>query len=81
MQKIRKKSAKFGQNGPKWPKWAKIRQNSTKVPITRPIEDMAPSFLQFWNAHTWGALEMQENQQKRAKNDQNLPKSAKIRPH
>ena len=50
-----KKSAKNQpQIGQKRPKSAKIGQNPTKVPITRPIEDMTPSFLQFWNAHTWG---------------------------
>ena len=31
-----------------------------EVPITRPIEDMAPSLLQFWNPHTLGTQEMQK---------------------
>ena len=72
-----KKSAKNQpQIGQKRPKSAKIGQNPTKVPITRPIEDMTPSFLQFWNAHTWGSQEMQKKSTKRPKN---RPKSAKIR--
>ena len=31
-----------------------------EVPITRPIEDMTPSLLQFWNPHTLGTQEMQK---------------------
>jgi hypothetical protein len=48
-KKLAKKWPKLAKNGQKWPKTAKI---VTKRPITRPIEVMPPSLLQFWNPHT-----------------------------
>ena len=73
---------KFAKNCQKWPKTAKI---VTKRPITRPIECMAPSLLQFWNPHTWGTQEMPKtakncpiNWPKFAKNGQKWPKTAEI---
>ena len=81
-KKLAKKWPKMAKNGQKWPKTGEI---VTKRPITRPIECMAPSLLQFWNPHTWGAQEMpktakncQKNWPKFAKNCQKWPKTAKI---
>ena len=72
---------KLAKNGQNWPKFAK---SVTKRPITRPIEDMVPSLLQFWNPHIWGKQEMAKNgkkfckkQLKLAKNGQKWPKTAK----
>ena len=69
-----KKWQKMAKNDQKWPKTAKI---VTKRPITRPIECMAPSLLQFWNPHTWGTQEMPKTAKNLAKK---MPKFAKNGP-